>query len=108
MTKTFTENCQLVYHVASDSVKNNKLLLLSGAILGESVGIFYMGAPNIDLGRIYKCFTALSEHSPYLKAAVGGAIVLGIGKILMKSLFFEMENKAKELGIALNRETERD
>ena len=95
----FIDNCKLAYHVTSDSVKNNKLLLLGGAILGEAIGVFYMGAPNIDLNKVYKCFTAMSEYSPYLNAAVGGAVILGIGKILLNSLFIEMENKAKELNL---------
>ena len=86
----------LATNVIYEGVNNNKLLLLAGAIIGEGLGILYLGVPEIDFINLYKCLASTRPYLPYLGAAIGGAVVMGLGKIALNTLFYEMDAKSKE------------
>ncbi len=89
------KNPQLAFQVLSDSVTNNKALLGGGAFLGATIRICANGIPNLDRASIYHCFASTKPYLPYLFAAVGGAIVLGIGKIVLNSFCEALERAEK-------------
>ena len=90
------KNSQFAFQVLSDSVTNNKALLSAGALLGMTMKMFTNGIPKLEMASIYHCFASTKPYVPYLCAAVGGGIVLGIGKIVLDSFCANLEKAAEE------------
>ena len=89
-------NLQLAFCVLSDSITNNKALLGGGALLGMTMKMFTSGIPKLEMATVYQCFASTKPYVPYLCAAAGGALVLGIGKIVLNSFCKGLEKAAKE------------
>lgn len=87
---------QLAFRVLSDSITNNKALLGTGAFLGVTTQMCSNGIPKINMASVYYCFASTKPYLPYLYAAVGGAIVFGIGKIVLNSFCKSLEEAQKE------------
>lgn len=90
------KNLQLAGTVIWDGINNNKALLLSGCAISTGIGVAKMGKPNFNLSNIHHCFTAISPCLPYIKSAMAGIVVVGLGKVLINALLQEMEDKDKE------------
>jgi hypothetical protein len=93
---TDKNNLQLTLQVLSDSITNNKALLGGGAFLGLAISMFTNGAPKVEMASIYHCFASTKPYMPYLYAAATGALVLGIGKIVLNSFCQNLERVEKE------------
>jgi hypothetical protein len=89
-------NLQLAFCVLSDSITNNKALLSCGAVLGMTMRMFTNGFPKLEMASIYQCFASTKPYVPYLCAAAGGAVVLGVGKIVLNSFCQSLEKAEKE------------
>jgi hypothetical protein len=82
---------QVIY----DGVVNNKYLLLAGGVLGLACNALADKRPHIDMGNVWNSFASVAPYTPYLKAAVAGAAIIGIGKVLLDSFCKRIEKAAK-------------
>lgn len=93
---TIIKTLGLAGHVVWDGVNNNKALLLSGATLSTGIGVLRMGVPEISFNNIYHCFSAMRPALPYINSAIAGAVIAGLGKVLINVLLQEIEKKGNE------------